>query len=96
MGLSLGEWVTQIFDHPVTDPAWHFKADGGDIPEVSRREAAELVAATFERAGSLLAPFTDAQLNMAFWLLVSPGNSGYLTCIKDRSVEWRLRQRALR
>ena len=93
--LSVAEWVSYLFDHPVTDPAWHFDVDSPYL-QVDAERAAELIAETFEASGTLLAPFTDAQLNQGFWFLVSPGNSGYMCCLTAPSVAWSTKQRVLR
>lgn len=95
MTSRLESWIAEIFDHPVTDPAWYHDLDLEEPPEVSPADAAQLIAATFEGAGTLLSRFSDAQLNHSFWFLVNPGNSDYMFCIKDQSVPWPLRQRVL-
>ena len=93
--VRLSQWITHVFDHPVTDPAWHFSIDSRFLDPGPTR-VAELIAETFEAAGTLLQPFSDAQLNQAFWFLVSSGNSDYMFCLSDHSVQWPLRRRALR
>lgn len=93
--ISFAEWITYVFDHDVTDPAWHFQIHTPD-PKVSPARAAEFISETFERSGDLLRRFSDAQLNQAFWFLVSSGNSEYMLCLPDASVPWDLRRRALR
>lgn len=87
--LSLDEWIRFVFAHPVTDPAWHFDIDA-PYHELRASRSAELIAETFERAGELLQPFTDAQLNQGFRLLVSSGSSDYMFCLTDASVPWPL------
>jgi hypothetical protein len=89
------QWIRYVFDRPVTDPAWHFSLDS-PYWDLAPEAAAELIAESFENAGVLLQPFSDAQLNQAFWFLLSSGNSNYMFCLTDASVTWAARKRALR
>ncbi len=95
MDATLDEWVRSVFDHPVTEIAWHFDVAAPELP-LTKVRTAELVAETFERSGELLRPFTDAQLNQGFWFLICGGNSNYMWCLTDASVPWPERRRALR
>lgn len=92
---SCSEWIAHVFDHAVSDPAWHW---GEDAPawEGSAADTAVCVAETFERAGELLARFTDAQLNQGFWYLASASCSDFMFCLTHESVPEALRLRALR
>jgi hypothetical protein len=92
---TLDQWVRFVFDHPVTEVAWHFDIDAPDLG-LPPAQAATLMAETFERSVELLRPFTDAQLNQGFWFLLSTGSSGYMLCLTDASVAWPLRRRVLR
>jgi hypothetical protein len=94
MDATLAEWVRYVFDHPVTEIAWHFETDE-PLLHLPPERAAELIADMFERGAELLQPFTDAQLNQGFWFLVSSGSSGYMFCLTDASVPWPVRRRAL-
>jgi hypothetical protein len=92
---SLGKWISHVFDHSVTDPAWHWSgavSQWQDSPE----HIAMYIASTFERAGELLARFTDEQLNQGFWYLVSNSCSEAMFALVDSSVPLSLRLRALR
>ena len=91
----MSEWISYVFDHEVSDPAWHFTIDAPDLT-VTRTRAAELISETFENSGELLQRFSDAQMNQAFWFLVSSGNSDYMFCLSDSSLPLALRRRALR
>jgi hypothetical protein len=95
MDASLDRWVHYVFDHPVTDTAWHFHVDAPDLRPPAT-QTAELIAETFERSGELLQRFTDAQLNQGLWFLVSSSSSDYLSCLTDASVPWPARRRTLR
>ena len=92
---SLSNWIAHVFDHPVSDPEWHWSSDAPywqDSPE----HIATLMADTFERSGELLARFTDAQLNQAFWYLVSASCSDFIFPLVEPSVPLPTRLRALR
>jgi hypothetical protein len=93
--VSLSEWIAYVFDQKVSDPAWHFGLDAPELRLESQR-AAQLIGETFENAGQLLSVFSDAQLNQAFWFLVSSGNSDYMYSLNDQTVPWPTRRRALR
>lgn len=93
--VPLNDWIAYLFDHEVTDPAWHFDIDAPYI-HLPPAAAAELISETFEKSARLLRPFTDAQLNQGFWFLVSNGGSDHMFCLPDASVPLPLRQRALR
>ncbi len=57
-----------FFNHPVSKPAWYQRED---VPpwRGSPDEIPGLICESFERAGELLAPFPDNQLNQGFWRL---------------------------
>ena len=93
--VTLQDWIAHVFDHPVTDPVWHWARDAPDldpIPELT----AQFIAETFERAGDLLTRFSDAQLNQALYYLISAGTSDYMFALTNTRVPWPSRQRALR
>jgi hypothetical protein len=93
--VSISQWISFVFDHSVTDPAWHFSIDAPSLDPGPDR-VAELIAETFEQAAELMSPFSNEQLNQGFWFLLSPGNSDYMCCLSDDTVSWTLRRRALR
>jgi hypothetical protein len=92
--VSLEEWIAHVFDHPVTEPAWHWDTDE-EPPELSSEQALLYIAETFERAPELLAAFTDAQLNQGFWYLLGC-NSPWAWDFVEPGVPWPVRQRAFR
>ena len=94
-GLSLQNWIAHVFDHPVAEPAWHWSLDAPewqDSPEL----IASLIADTFERSGELLSPFSDAQLDQAFWFLINGSCSDFMFSLVDLTVPLATRLRALR
>jgi len=92
---TLAEWVGYVFDHPVSDPAWHFDIDA-PYWDVAPTRVAELTAEMFERAGELLSGFTDEQLNQGLWFVLSNSCSNYMFCLSDATVAWPVRKRLLR
>jgi hypothetical protein len=93
--VTLDQWVGYVFDHPVADPAWHFAVDSPYL-ELRPERTAELIAQTFEEGRLLLQPFSNEQLNQAFWFLLNSGNSDYMFSLTDASVPWPVTRRALR
>jgi hypothetical protein len=93
--LSLPNWIAHVFDHPVTEPEWYWSHDAPewhDGPE----HIASLIADTFEQSAELLSRFSDAQLNQAFWFLVSGSGSDFMFALADSAVPLATRLRALR
>jgi hypothetical protein len=94
-GSSLGKWIEHVFDHPVTDPAWHWAPDGPEWEELPAQVATH-IAETFEDSGRLLARFSDEQVNQGLWFLVSNSCSEFMYALVDPGVPSSLRLRALR
>lgn len=92
---SVARWVDYVFDHPVSDPEWHWAPDA---PEWRKPpcQIATHVAEMFEQAGRLLARFSDEQLNQGFWFLISGSCSEFMDSLVDPEVPITLRLRALR
>ena len=69
---SYEEWVRWVFDHPVTQPAWHF---GVDAPwwnsEADPRRTVSHLRTLFEGAHQLVGAYTDAQLGQGLNFLAS-------------------------
>jgi hypothetical protein len=93
--LSIPNWIGHVFDHPVTEPAWDWSLDAPQW-EDSPEHIASLIGDTFERSGDLLSRFSDAQLNQAFWYLVSGSGSEFMFALVDPNVHLSTRLRALR
>lgn len=89
------QWIAHVFDHPVTDPAWHWSQDAS-IGEGGSEHDAQFIAGTFEHSGELLAGFTDAQLNQGFWYLVSYASSDFIFNLFQPTIPLATRLRALR
>ena len=83
-----------MFEHPVTEPAWHWDEDV-DSAELEPQRVIAYATRLFESAGKLLAPYTEAQVNQGLWFLVSEGVSP-LCALLDASVPLEQRVRCIR
>lgn len=92
--VTLERWVKYLFDNPTTEPKFYWSADFEYLNPGPVRTA-ELFAETYERSGELLKPFSDAQINDAFWFSVTNNASDYMFALRDESVPWELRRRAI-
>jgi hypothetical protein len=102
--VSVEKWVADLFGKQVgepprpwvqgDEPVWTFDADEYYALLEPERKV-ELLSETFERSGELLAPYSDAQINQALWWSVVGGGSEYIHVIKDESVPWDKRRRAV-
>jgi len=93
--LTLSDWIAHVFDHPVTDPAWHWSLDAPELEDVPERDAT-FIAETFERSGMLLSGFSDEQLRQGLWYLASGDCSNFMFALKEPTVPLDCRIRALR
>ncbi|MCH7944798.1 MAG: hypothetical protein IIC73_02110 [Armatimonadetes bacterium] len=89
--LNFEEWIVHTFDRPVPEKKkWYVYDDGGDgvgadEAELEPATVLEYTTRLFRDCGSLLEPYSDAQLNQALWYLVSDGTSD-LYCLADTSL----------
>lgn len=79
------EWISFLFDHPVTNPEWHW---AGDAPtfDASEEDYAVLIEQTFGHSGRDLTRFSDAQVNQGINFLASTACSDYMFSLKDSKV----------
>lgn len=89
------EWIRFVFDHPVTNPEWHWATDA-PMFEASEEDCALLIEQTFTRSGDDLRRFTDAQVNQGIYFLASTACSDYMFCLKDSKVRIDTRLSAIR
>lgn len=85
--LSFRDWVTHVFNHPVTDPQWYFDgmADGDD-PDVPTGVILAHMTQLFDDPVTVLLGYDDAQLNQGFWYLVSNCCSNHMFALTDCSA----------
>lgn len=92
---SLAKWIAYVFDHAVTDPAWHWAPDAPQW-DGSPGQVATHITESFEDPGRLLARFSDEQLNQGLWFLVSSSCSEFMYALIDSGIPSASRLRALR
>lgn len=66
--IGFEQWVRYLFEHPVSDPAWHWDDDSEEVKLASER----LIAYTtrlFIESEECLAPFSDEQVDQGLWFL---------------------------
>jgi hypothetical protein len=83
--MTFDEWIVFIFDHPVTDPAWHWEIDMG-WPEIDNRTMTAYLTRLFENGPAVLAAYTDAQINQGLGLVVSGTCSDCMRALCDKTV----------
>ena len=84
------EWIDYVFDHPVTQPEWHWELDALSF-EAEPIDEARLIELTFRHAARDLAHFTDAQVNQGLWYLCSPACCNHLQALRSEVVPLDLR-----
>jgi hypothetical protein len=92
---AFDEWLRQVFDHPVADPAWRWGV-ATDTPEPAPRDCVAYLTRLFEEPEPALAPYSDAQINQGLWYLVDPSCSNYAFSLVEPEVPWPQRRRGLR
>ncbi len=94
---TLPNWIAHVFDHPVavSEPAWYWSPEA-PVWRGNSENMVTFIAETFERAGELLARFSDAELNQGFWYLVSGSCSSLMLTLVEPAIPLASRLRALR
>ena len=84
------DWLKYVFDHEVADPQWYFNSDAPCFA-TTPQESCELLKLTFQRAGTDLVNYSDAQVDQGFWFIVSTSGSDYILDLKASAVPLRER-----
>lgn len=92
--LNFEQWVVHIFDHPVTDPAWHWDMNA-DWWSSSPEEQVHYLKRLFESAGEILKTYSDGQINQALWYLVGSAAGDYMSILEDTTVSIDDRKRCI-
>ena len=71
---SFDNWVRYLFDHPVTDPAWHWDINA-EFVDLEPNRVVQYTTQLLRHSSELLAPYSDAQANLGLWFLIGEGNS---------------------
>ena len=92
---SFEAWIDYVFNHPVTDPAWHFKDIEKDDWEPPEDAIVEYITRLFTDAETVLSPFSNAQVNQGLWYILSPSCSNHMFALLRHPVSWRKREKAI-
>ncbi|MBP5977315.1 leucine-rich repeat domain-containing protein [Brasilonema sp. CT11] len=96
--ISFENWVKYLFEHPVTEPAWHWQ-DGEDwLWDVPPEVTVAYVTKVFENPQEVFQSFSDAQVNQGLWYLIFNVCSNHIFALLqlDNGVAWLDRQRCIR
>jgi len=81
---TFDDWVSHVFDHPVSQPEWYFTGDAAPW-EDGFRETVPYLTRLFEGAGVLPDRFTPGQINQGFWYQGFEGGvMGLVNCLHTR------------
>ena len=95
--LTFEHWLAHVFDHPVpegNENAWYWETDR-DWWEEDSAESVDFMTQAFEQAGSVLEPFSAAQLNQGLWFLASNACSSHMFSLMNESIPWTARRRCI-
>lgn len=93
--ITFEEWVVWVFDHPVTDPAWHWEYEGEQWDNDSTNVVSYMTR-LFEDPVQYLKGYSDEQLNQGFWFMVSSDCSNHVFALLDENVSRTARCRCIR
>lgn len=89
---TLEEWAQYIFDNPEDDDSWEFTLQN---PLDSDEIELEYLTRFLENAGTLLAPYSDKQVNNGLWYIGGPIGA-FMWILKDGELPWEMRERCFR
>jgi hypothetical protein len=92
---DLHSWIDHVFDHAVSEPEWYWSAECQKWPG-DRIQIPAFIAGTFERAGELLARFSDGQLEQGLWYLIGASPGEFAETLVDEKISAATRLRAVR
>ncbi|RYX82111.1 hypothetical protein EON83_21090 [bacterium] len=92
--MTFSEWITYVFDHPVSEPLqeWYWDSAWEDW-DGPAETIVDYVTRTFNQSGTLLSPFSDGQVNQGLNYLINFSCSSYMVALQGEvvSLEDRLR-----
>lgn len=82
--MTFSEWVTHLFDHRVIESPgfWEDWEEWDGPAEI----IVDYVTQTFSQSGTLLSPFSDAQVNQGLWYLIDFSCSNYMVALQGEEV----------
>ncbi len=91
------DWIRSVFDHPVLDPEWYFRASSDDdVPYPPPCTAADYMIRLFESPLVLLKHLSEGQIAHGLQYLLSNTASNYIFLLVDESVPKNVRIRLIR
>ncbi|MBI3868257.1 MAG: hypothetical protein HY299_06960 [Verrucomicrobia bacterium] len=82
---SFGDWIRQIFEHPVAHPAWYWDVEA-DRADLEPQRVVDYAQRLFESAPDTLSPYTDEQANQGLWFLIGESSSPLYDALTDSDV----------
>jgi hypothetical protein len=79
-------WMRCVFDHPVTEPAWHKNEEADPWDHSSPVENIALLTRLFEECDRVLHPYSDAQVAQGLDYLTGRDKLDYLVDLRDTEV----------
>jgi hypothetical protein len=92
--LTFDEWLSWVFDHPVTSPEWYWDLDA-DLCESDPRAAVRSLTRLFEEPGVLLGRFSLDQIRQGLWFLAYGSFPNTLRVLVEGPVSWPERKRLI-
>jgi hypothetical protein len=85
-------WVTYVFDHPVSEPAWWWDSKRPTWSELAHPgRTIDYLTRLFADPGSWSSSFSSDQIGQGLWFLFDPSCSDHLRPLMDRRLEVKLR-----
>lgn len=88
---SFESWVDYVFNHPVTNPQWHFDSRL-HVKEPPPEMIVPYLTSLFQNPEESLSSFTKDQVAQGLNYLVSPSCSNYMFALRDDSIPWEKRE----
>src|SRR5579885_1033191 len=82
---TFNEWLTWAFDHPILDKGWWF---GDDIEwlEPAPMKTVAYLTKVFEDPATILANFSDGQINQGLWFIAHNACSSHMFAVIDDDI----------
>ncbi len=85
--ISFEAWVKWAFDHPITSPEWYFN-DQATIEPLSEEVTVEYLTKLFTSAPTILAPFSDDQINQGLNFIIFSACSDHIYALESKNIPW--------
>jgi hypothetical protein len=95
MPLRYTEWLSHVFDHPVTSPEWFFSSDEPEF-EATSEDLVELITHTMSNCMNDLSRFSEGQINDGLHYIFHNSCSNVVFAVMDTKVSIAKRVEAIR